>query len=260
MQKYNQQGATLIVVLILLLVITLLGTLAIRQGVFSLNIATNSQAQSLLIQSSDTVLYAMEKAEELDRNMSAAGMFGFIKPEAYLGKELVFCYRPLVNPRLFDLRKASLVYWPEEGGVADGSVGTATVNNTDLGIEGFCQISSTSKDYTSNRKAVLTQVSATRSATPSVIPFQFTPRGTDAESAKVDNVQPIKVMVTSIIPGLSTASDTKINNCFKNHTSETVAGKGTELTVTDCLAKENVPLSTQNMDYALLQYVIRTKG
>ena len=43
----NQNGATLIVVLFLLLTITVLGTLAVRQSVVSLNIATNSQAHQL---------------------------------------------------------------------------------------------------------------------------------------------------------------------------------------------------------------------
>ncbi|MGB9040137.1 MAG: PilX N-terminal domain-containing pilus assembly protein, partial [Acinetobacter calcoaceticus] len=43
-----QKGSTLIVVLILLLVITVIGTLAVRQSLTSLYIATNSQAQQLL--------------------------------------------------------------------------------------------------------------------------------------------------------------------------------------------------------------------
>ena len=45
--------ATLIVVMILLLAITIIGTMAIRQGLVSLGVATNSQAQQLLMQNSD---------------------------------------------------------------------------------------------------------------------------------------------------------------------------------------------------------------
>lgn len=53
----NQIGSTLVMVLLLLLMITLIGTFAIRKSMLSLNIATNSQAQQLLMQSSDAVLY-----------------------------------------------------------------------------------------------------------------------------------------------------------------------------------------------------------
>ena len=43
----QQRGATLIVVLIMLLVITIVGVLAIRVAMTSLNIATNSQIGQL---------------------------------------------------------------------------------------------------------------------------------------------------------------------------------------------------------------------
>ena len=39
-----QQGATLIVVMIILLVITVLGTIAVKSGILGLKIATNSPA------------------------------------------------------------------------------------------------------------------------------------------------------------------------------------------------------------------------
>ena len=48
--KQVQQGATLIVVLILLVVITVLRTLAIRLSMVTLKIATNSQAMQLMLQ------------------------------------------------------------------------------------------------------------------------------------------------------------------------------------------------------------------
>lgn len=53
----KQRGATLIVVLFLLLAIIVLGTLAVRQSLVSLNIATNSQAQQLLLQNSDAAFF-----------------------------------------------------------------------------------------------------------------------------------------------------------------------------------------------------------
>ncbi len=55
--KKAQTGAVLIVVLVMLILLTIAGTWAIRSGLISLNIATNSQAQSLLMQNSDSVFY-----------------------------------------------------------------------------------------------------------------------------------------------------------------------------------------------------------
>lgn len=50
----QQCGATLIVVLMMLLVITIVGVFAIRVAMTSLNIATNSQIGQLLLQTGDT--------------------------------------------------------------------------------------------------------------------------------------------------------------------------------------------------------------
>ncbi len=44
----QQKGATLIVVLVILILITLVGTLAVRSGILGLRLATNSQVQALL--------------------------------------------------------------------------------------------------------------------------------------------------------------------------------------------------------------------
>ena len=69
---------------------------------------------------------------------------------------------------------------------------------------------------------------------------------------------PIRVTVTSILPNLSNASAAAIVACFKEKTNEVAKGHTTEQTVTDCLTQLNVPVSTQVMDYALLQYVVKS--
>lgn len=56
----NQEGSTLIVVLIMIVVIAIAGTWAVRSSLTSLNISTNAQAQSLLMQNSDSVFYTLE--------------------------------------------------------------------------------------------------------------------------------------------------------------------------------------------------------
>ncbi len=73
----SQRGATLIVVMVMLLAITVIGTLAIRQGLISLNVATNSQAQQLLMQNSDAAFFNIEREDNLIQSLSASGMFGY---------------------------------------------------------------------------------------------------------------------------------------------------------------------------------------
>lgn len=82
----RQKGATLIVVLILLVALTVIGTLAIRQSLVSLNIATNGQAQQLLIQNSDSATFNVENPNNLIRSLARDGMFGFIKGSTNKGK------------------------------------------------------------------------------------------------------------------------------------------------------------------------------
>ena len=84
----KQQGSTLIVVLILLLAITIIGTLAIRQSMVSLNIATNSQAQQLMLQNSDAVAFTVEDIQNLTRSNLKNGMFGKVRSVENKGKEL----------------------------------------------------------------------------------------------------------------------------------------------------------------------------
>ena len=55
--RKNQVGATLIIVLLLLVAITLIGSLAIRSSVLSLKVSTMSQAQQVLPQNSDAALF-----------------------------------------------------------------------------------------------------------------------------------------------------------------------------------------------------------
>jgi len=53
----SQRGAALIVVMFVLLLVAVVGSMAIRQSITGLNIATNSQVQSLLQQNTDAVFF-----------------------------------------------------------------------------------------------------------------------------------------------------------------------------------------------------------
>lgn len=249
--KTNQQGATLIVVLILLLVITVLGTLAIRSSLTSLNIATNSQAQQLLIQNSDAAIFNVENPALIERNTAYDGLFGLVKTDVNKGKELVFCYKGSAAI-FYDISRASFMQW----------VSGTSPNNSELGINGYCKLDSSNNFFTSGRKAVMTQVSIkvnTDASSNLDRAFEHMQRGTDAESAKIDKSEKILVTATSIVPSMSTANDTDINNCFSTHMNQVVIpsdvtpATGMNKSVSQCLQDLGVPVNTQIAEYNLTQ-------
>lgn len=254
--KTKQEGATLIVVLILLVIITLIGTLAIRSSLTALNIATNSQAQQLLVQNSDSAIFNVEDPNLVERNTAYDGLFGLVKSDANKGKELVFCYKGTAT-EFYDFSRASFMQWVS---------GTAP-NNSELGIDGYCKMDSSNNFFTSGRKAVMTQVSIkvnTDASSNLDRAFEHMQRGTDTESAKIDKSEKILVTATSIVPSMSTANDTDINNCFSTHMNQVVVpsgitpAAGMNKSVSQCLQDLGVPVNTQIAEYNLMQAFDRT--
>lgn len=254
--KTKQEGATLIVVLILLVIITMIGTLAIRSSLTTLNIATNSQAQQLLVQNSDSAIFNVEDPDLIERNTAYDGLFGLVKSDANKGKELVFCYKGTAT-EFYDFSRASFMQWVS---------GTAP-NNSELGIDGYCKMDSSNNFFTSGRKAVMTQVSIkvnTDASSNLDRAFEHMQRGTDTESAKIDKSEKILVTATSIVPSMSTANDTDINNCFSTHMNQVVIpssvtpATGMNKSVSQCLQDLGVPVNTQIAEYNLTQAFDRT--
>jgi hypothetical protein len=252
--KTKETGATLVVVLILLVIITIIGTLAVKSSLTALNIATNSQAQQLLVQNSDSALFNVENPALLTRNLAYDGLFGFIKSDVNKGKELVFCYRG-GQSKFFTLSSASVMMWVS---------GTQPTNNS-FSTNGYCRLNGTGDFFTSGRQAVMTQVALKVQLDPSSEsaglddPFEFMQRGTDTESAKVDNAERIMVTAVSIVPALTSASDTDINNCFSKHMNQVIipngvtAASGFDKSVSQCLQDLGVPVNTQITEYNLIQ-------
>ncbi len=238
---YSQKGATLIVVLVMLVLIMLVGTWAIRGSITSLNIATNAQAQALLTQSSDSVFFGMENKTSDKLNFAnmriGDGILAYVLRPENKGKELVFCIRGNTQDNLAGTRLASVIYW-------EGS----TIKNADMGANGFCKAGQTT-DFISGRKAVLTQV-AIRAAENE--DWDGLVEVGDIESSKGIGNQKVILTATSILPNFSTASISDINSCLKGYTSFVDQASNME-TVTDCLANKNVPYSTQDMEYTLTQ-------
>lgn len=239
MYNAKQRGAVLIVVLVMLIIIAILGTWAIRSGITSLNISTNAQAQSLLMQNSDSVFYTVDNKTGDDLVFAQMrigdGFLAYALRPENKGKELVFCVRGKVKDNFAGSRIASAVYWQ----------GTQLVN-TELGQNGFCQVDK--GDFISGREAVMTQVSVR--AADATRDWEHMMEGDDKESSKSTGVQRIVITSTSLLPYLGSASIKQINKCLKNYTSFVDPLANNE-TVTDCLSNLNIPYSTQDMEYSL---------
>ncbi|ENX40170.1 MULTISPECIES: pilus assembly PilX family protein [Acinetobacter] len=261
-----QKGATLITVLFILLLMTIIGTFAVKQSIVGLNIATNSQARNLMQQTADAVFFAIEQDNKnnsiLQKNLSSLGMLGMVKSDSFLKKELVFCYRPKTQKNMFDLKNASIVSWQEVTDPSDNTKKITQIKNDELGVTGFCQY--TSNDFSSGRDIMISQIAVKKSAVNSDVPFKFYPIGTDTSTVQLDNIQPVRVVVTTIIPGMATggsswsSNTTEINKCFKNYTNEKSTEYSDTETVTDCFEKIGVPYSQQVMDYAVVSYATKS--
>lgn len=236
---YSQQGSALISVLVVLLLLTIAGSWAIRGSMTSLNIATNAQAQALLMQSSDAVFFRIERdtsdSLRFTQMRIGDGMLAYILRPENKGKELVFCIRGSVANNFEGSRIASVVYW-------NGSV----IQNRDLGSNGFCKSRLT--DFISGRRAVMTQVSIR--AGSSLDDWEHMMQGDDKKGSKGQDIQKVIVNATSILPNLSDSLTADINSCLSNFTSF-VDKVVNNRTVVDCLAERNVPYSVQEMEYTL---------
>ena len=218
----QQKGATLITVLVILIVITLLGTIAVKMGIVGLKIATNSQVNALLLENSDSALFNIENPAEVERQLALDGMFAYFNSAANANDELVFCYRASENS-FFKLSKASAI-------TEDGST-------TKIGVDGFCK----ANQFAMGRSAVLSQVYLTKNATTST-PFAGVPKGTSLGQSNVPvTTHNIGATVISVLPSFAGATTTQIENCFKQRASAVGA----------CFDGLGIPYNMQHSDYTV---------
>ena len=249
--KSYQRGAVLIVVLIVLLMITVIGTMAVRQSMTTLNIATNSQADQLLTQNSDSAFFNIERQENLIQALSSNGMFQYTSGVDDKEKELVFCFRG-AEDHFFDIKRASIIYWKD---------GEEKPTNDEFGKTGYCDVSEQETNFfTSGRRVVMTQVSVKFSSISETDPFYGAQFGTDEQVVKFDRSKPVKVFAVSLMPTISNADTSDINACLNSHMSEVVLPEGTSVpdseslnTVTECLQNLKVPYSSHVSEYVIVQ-------
>lgn len=227
--RNTEQGATLIVVLLFLVLIMLAGAIAVRQSNTDLKIATTDQINTVLLQSSDSANQKLEmmlngdptSTEYMDVT-SQSGVFGhfFLNPDNSTN-EFIYCFNPRTKKYLTanaTVRQPGGGYW-------------SSLNN------GICDYSSAA-DYTSERQTVMTQMSVTVTPPdPNAERFSQMVLGKEIEDSTSEKFK-FDIRATSALPAYSEPkTDTP---CFaKTSISANVATGGQSLN--DCMLAATTP-------------------
>jgi len=224
-QKNKQQGAALIAVLIIIVVVTMLGITAMRMGLTGLTIATNSQIGNLLFQAADDGLVKMESAIRnggaSDANIATAmGINGILGAK---GSDVAYCITP----------------------IADAMVGAVA------GLTAGACNTSVSANYLSARNISMVQVNYRRrtqnDADSNSGMDTLTSMGTGSNPNPADR---LTLTSTAIMPSLGTASETLINNCLNSGVSDDVDDPAV-VTITDCLTDAGAVFTTHQDEYEI---------
>ena len=238
MSKKSQQGVTLIVVLLFLMLITLVGIMAVKRSTTDLKVATADQVDTFLLNSSDSANKRIEKIFDNDTDkdykdavIKGSGMFGYYLSEAGRANrddQYIFCY----NPRLASFAQLSQARIVKPNG---GAVMTTS--------SGYCDISE-SNSYASARSNVLTQVNITR-ASKAVVGqgnFKSVTQGSGIQANEPSNESAVfNIRSTSILPSISNASKSQINDCLKKPIDP---NDGTTKSLDECMKDEGIATKT----------------
>jgi hypothetical protein len=255
MNKANQSGSTIVVIMVVVVLLTIIGAMAMRGSIFGLRIATNSQANNIMDQNNDASFYYIENLDFIKKQLIGTGLLGFSKMEANRNKELVLCYRGK-SLKFYQLGQASLIY--SELSLNDKDEPEEKVKIEHIGGSsnmGFCQVDSDKSDFVSGRGAAMTQISVRVSGlTEEDEAFSHYQIGTDVETGKLEDTMRVIVTSTTLMPVLSSATDTTINNCMMNLSYIDDPDSSLQ-TVSECLSEAGVPFKTQVSEYNLGQFI-----
>lgn len=266
MKLVGQRGATLIVVMILLILISVMGLYATRNSLMSLKLATNAQVQTMMMQTSDVALSHLERNfnqnEAENRNLSMTPVGQVLLP-GNEGKELQFCFKPtevdskqaLKNNLFFNLADFRII----QRASVTSKLASASADSGD--IDAFCNPETM---FSISRKALVTQVAVINPDEPAVElnRFDLTAQGTDLKETNTETKR-VRVIVTTLAPALAAASLSEIKGCLQTRLLDDLslrnrADEGEDEpkqvkveTLHECLSKLGVPVNTQVAEYVV---------
>lgn len=213
--RHNQQGAALIVTMIILIVVTVIGVAALRLGLTNLAVATNAQVVTLLFQSADSGTLAVEK------NVQALIVANPTQPTGLLKTAMDNAGKDMADSCM----------------LASNSFST-----------GRCDVTSAT-NFMSGRAAVAVQSSIFALAgADGTTPMQVCPDGTDNGPSGLLCAYQLKVYSTAVLPSMGSASTTTINGCL-GKTSDNTQQDATITTLSDCLSQAGAAYATTVQEY-----------
>lgn len=227
--RSTEQGATLIVVLLFLVLIMLAGAIAVRQSNTDLKIATSDQINTVLLQSSDsanqkleTMINGSPSSTEYKDATSAAGVFGYFLLNAdNATHEFIYCF----NPRTKKYLTANATVKEPSGGLVN------SLNN------GICDYNN-ANDYTSARQTVMTQMSVTVTPTnPNDEVFGDVVIGKEVED-RTSKRYKFDIRAASALPAYSEPK-TDVS-CFTKTSIKLNVGTGNK-SLSECLLEAGTP-------------------
>lgn len=225
-----QQGSTLIIVLIVLLLITIIGAIATKSGTLGLRLATNNQAGQLLMEMNDSTLFSLENPDPnfIEQSIAKGGLYDYFNDPKNAKHEVVFCY----NTKQVRFYKGS-----SARGIIDEK-GIVKQNN------GFCS----NDTFSTGRNAVITQVYVTK-INQSTNSGESLPVGTSIGESKLPFInEHLSATVVSVLPGFSGGNYV---DCFKKTSKPAKEGEQPRETVQKCLKDNNVSYNVQNIEFKI---------
>lgn len=245
MVNRSESGVALIAVLLFLLLIAIAGMIAVRQGSLDLRVATNEQADVLMLNSSDSVLAHIEtvagdnnhalRPQMMSQTRGVLGYFIPIgganaDPNEKVDHQVRFCYTPNAQT-FFDVERARVLL--PGGGTMRTNDGACNPNNA--------------QDYISGRNTVMTQV-VTRGLTSQTADSENFKLALEGEQLGAGSTPPssrIAMHSVSMLPGLSSAGSADIRNCMDmavgDITNTNYGNNFGARNLTTCLQEQGVP-------------------
>ncbi|MDM1756730.1 MULTISPECIES: pilus assembly protein [unclassified Acinetobacter] len=255
----QQKGMTLITIMIILLLVTGIGALAVKYSITSLRIASNSQVRQLLTQSSDLPLYIIRnKSPVVLRRLD--NVVGLAINNSLPDREYIFCYRPQSQKNFAPINNVAQISPYSTTGTAITSDVMRLISGTN---SSFCDLNA---DFGSARTGVVTQVaiSLITESAGETEKGEYLPEGTNASGAahlgaQITGSQRVRITTTSMLPAYSTASISTVQSeCLS--TSKPRLNDNTEhpslRTLKDCISDYGIPVVSQTQEFVLANTLI----
>lgn len=219
--RYRQQGVALLVTLVILVIVTFMGLVAMRSGLLSLTMSTNSQVDSLLFESADAGVTSV--ANKINSSLAVAngptGLITLAKDNP--GKEILTC-----------LKKSGIAV------------------TTSMASPARCDVDR-KDNFASGREVTVVQTSL-------VAPMDATGKaqvmptyGSDESVLPGGGSAMLVTYATSVMPTYSATSASTVETCLAKNQQDAVDASGNAIeTVTGCLSRERASFQTVVQEFA----------